>query len=451
MYEISGPLSAPYASICYIRCDWLDGTSTRASGVVVGVNDVLTALHVVFDLEHGGWAMRITIVPGADTVPFLTKPFGEFTDIASLSSPSTNWDFDGDGLLTPDESRGDMALIGLQSRIGDTAGWLPVSQVPNDFSGVIAGYPAAGTGLMAENITSKAIFQDNVYSISYGLGPGSSGGPLLSTVDGVTSVTGVLSSGDTLLSHSTYSALFDSSNWSWLQSALVSNDALLKPQGANPDGSIGQVYAGSALAEAFTGTAGRDRFVGDGGNDWINGERGVDIAVYSGAITDYTLSLSADLFKVQDLVPLRDGTDILRGIERIQFNDLSLAFDVTGSAGQAYRLYQAVFNRAPDLAGLGYQMKVLDDGWALVQVAQNFIQSPEFVRTYGALNDGQFVSQLYWNVLHRLPDDDGYVYHTSRLASGLVSRADVILGFSESPELQLALVGVTQNGMPYLP
>ena len=49
MYEITQRTEAPYRAICYIECTWVDGSRTSASGVVVGVNDVLTAMHVVYD------------------------------------------------------------------------------------------------------------------------------------------------------------------------------------------------------------------------------------------------------------------------------------------------------------------------------------------------------------------------------------------------------------------
>src|SRR5688500_3723693 len=98
MFEIHARYSAPYSSICYISCTWANGISTRASGVIVGINDVLTALHVVYDADLGGWAQSITIVPGADTSPY-SAPFGSFSQVGTLSGRAANWDMDGDGLL----------------------------------------------------------------------------------------------------------------------------------------------------------------------------------------------------------------------------------------------------------------------------------------------------------------------------------------------------------------
>ena len=208
MYEITSPerTQAPYSSVCYIRCDWADGSATRASGVVVGYNDVLTALHVVYDDSRGGWARSVTIIPGADTSPFIATPFGSYNDVGTMVGRAPNWDLNGDGLLDAHESEGDLALLGMRSRIGDVTGWLPLAQVPNDFNGTMVGYPAAGTGMMAESVFADASTYASVYDIQGSLGPGASGGPLLDSIGGVTAVTGVLSGGNS--SMSTYAGLF---------------------------------------------------------------------------------------------------------------------------------------------------------------------------------------------------------------------------------------------------
>ena len=52
---------------------------------------------------------------------------------------------------------------------------------------------------------------------------------------------------------------------------------------------------------------------------------------------------------------------------------------------------------------------------------------------YGALDDGQFVDQIYANVLERAPDPGGKAHWTGVLGTG-VSRGEVMVGFSESPE-----------------
>ena len=63
-----------------------------------------------------------------------------------------------------------------------------------------------------------------------------------------------------------------------------------------------------------------------------------------------------------------------------------------------------------------------------------FIASAEFQGPYGALDNAGFVSLLYNNVLHRAPDAGGLAYWVSLLNTGQDSRAQEVVGFSESAE-----------------
>jgi hypothetical protein len=206
------------------------------------------------------------------------------------------------------------------------------------------------------------------------------------------------------------------------------------------------VLNGGAAADSLRGTAGNDTLTGLGGNDSIDGGAGIDTAVYTGARSAYTVTRTSIGYTVSGGT---DGTDTLVNVERLQFSDAKVAIDTAGNGGMAYRLYQAAFNRTPDKGGLGFQMNALDTGSTLSQVAANFIASPEFAKTYGALDNTQFVTQLYANVLHRAPDAGGLAFHTGNLATGATTRVTTLVGFSESPENQAALVGVIQDGMVY--
>src|ERR1700712_3645163 len=79
--------------------------------------------------------------------------------------------------------------------------------------------------------------------------------------------------------------------------------------------------------------------------------------------------------------------------DRLVFNDAVVAFDLNGDAGQAYRLYEAALDRAPDRPGLSYWTADLDHGATLHDVANQFIASPEFQAHYGvAPSDEAFVT-----------------------------------------------------------
>ena len=54
--------------------------------------------------------------------------------------------------------------------------------------------------------------------------------------------------------------------------------------------------------------------------------------------------------------------------------------------GEAYRLYQAAFNRTPDTPGLRGWVTNLDNGMSLNAVAQGFVGSAEFANAYAGLS-----------------------------------------------------------------
>lgn len=98
------------------------------------------------------------------------------------------------------------------------------------------------------------------------------------------------------------------------------------------------------------------------------------------------------------------------------------------------RLYSAYFERAPDNGGFLYWT----DQWgtaarSLPHISDSFVQSPEFVRTYGGLSNEEFVDLVYQNVLGRSPDAGGRAFWIRRLNEGL-TRGVMMLQFSESAE-----------------
>jgi hypothetical protein len=117
--------------------------------------------------------------------------------------------------------------------------------------------------------------------------------------------------------------------------------------------------------------------------------------------------------------------------------------------GEAYRLYQAAFNRTPDSGGLNFWTSQLDRGAAPVQVAQGFVGSGEFAQLFAGLDTTAFVDQLYQNVLHRAGDPGGEQFWVGQLSAG-TSQAQVLLGFSDSLENRLNTSSATHDGWVYL-
>jgi hypothetical protein len=97
------------------------------------------------------------------------------------------------------------------------------------------------------------------------------------------------------------------------------------------------------------------------------------------------------------------------------------------------RLYMAAFRRVPDAGGLDNWMNDVRAGNSLQSAADAFVASQGFQLTYGSLNDMQYVTLLYENVLGREPDPTRLATWTGQLGSG-ASRGLVLIGFSESQE-----------------
>jgi Ca2+-binding RTX toxin-like protein len=104
-----------------------------------------------------------------------------------------------------------------------------------------------------------------------------------------------------------------------------------------------------------------------------------------------------------------------------------------GWSDEVFRAYQATLGRDPDTGGLLDWTGRLATGTPLTDVIAGFVGSREFQNTYGGLDDTGFVQLLYQNVLGRAADAAGLTDWTGRLAAGM-SRAEVVLGFSESRE-----------------
>lgn len=172
--------------------------------------------------------------------------------------------------------------------------------------------------------------------------------------------------------------------------------------------------------------------------------------VFGGNRANYTLSRSGNSVSVTDNV--NGGTVDVSSLSRLQFADSSLALDIQGTPGQVFRLYQAAFDRAPDLGGMGFHLYTMEGaGLSLYQVAQNFFNSAEFAAKYANTSHSQFITLLYANVLHRAPDAGGLAYWIDILERGLSDRITVLTNFSESQENRDGTQAVTQNGIAYIP
>jgi hypothetical protein len=179
-----------------------------------------------------------------------------------------------------------------------------------------------------------------------------------------------------------------------------------------------------------TGNELNNVLTGNSGDNALDGGTGSDAAVFEGIYSQYLVTGQPT---GSGHIDGPDGTDALTSIEQLQFVDGSLTYDPGAGIAQAARLYLATLDRLPDGLGLSFYVDLLKGGTPLDAIASNFVASPEFQSIYGSLDNTQFVNQLYLNVLNRPADPDGLAFHVGNLDAG-VTRGQVVVGFSESPE-----------------
>ncbi|WP_374586729.1 DUF4214 domain-containing protein, partial [Pseudoduganella sp.] len=149
---------------------------------------------------------------------------------------------------------------------------------------------------------------------------------------------------------------------------------------------------GTAGNNVLRGGAGNDLITGNGGDDTIDGGAGLDTVNFAGKRADHSITATANGFSVGSSTGLASVT----GVERLHFADGDKALDIDGKAGQLFRLYQAIFNRKPDEAGLGYWLKAVDNGTTMESVALEFTKSAEFAKMYGVnVSNKEMLTKIY--------------------------------------------------------
>jgi hypothetical protein len=215
-------------------------------------------------------------------------------------------------------------------------------------------------------------------------------------------------------------------------------------------GSGNDHISGNEVANLLMGGAGNDVLQGGAGDDRLEGGDGIDTVAYAGARAGYTIEKNQNTVFVKDLSG-KEGLDVVLGVERIVFSDGAVALDLAGTAGQAYRLYAAAFDRKPDLEGLSFWIGAMDNGQPLYDVGNEFTKSAEFIKMYGATHTSDdFLTKVYDHVLHRTPDASGYAFWLEALHNGL-SEGRLLAEFGESPENQAQVIAQIQNGIWYTP
>ena len=159
----------------------------------------------------------------------------------------------------------------------------------------------------------------------------------------------------------------------------------------------------------------------------------LDRTADSAGLDYWTTSLAAgDLSRAELALALVDSG------EKLQM-DASHELEIAASdIGVLIRMYDALYDRRPDLDGLNYWIQRSEAGTSLADIADSFIDADEATN---GLDAPSFVAQLYRTALERDATALELSEWSAALANGHVDRGDVLLALVESAEM-VALVGV---------
>jgi hypothetical protein len=170
------------------------------------------------------------------------------------------------------------------------------------------------------------------------------------------------------------------------------------------------------------------------------GKWGVDTVTYEGLRQNYGVTVDASGADVRDKLG-QEGTDRLVSIERIHFDDVSLALDATGNAGAVRKILGAVFgpeaihNKTYAGIGLLYMDQLGYSESELMTLALNACLGPL------VSDPAEVVRLLYTNVVGEPPPEQTLKSFVALIESGQYTVTSLAMMASQT-DLNLSRVGL---------
>lgn len=229
----------------------------------------------------------------------------------------------------------------------------------------------------------------------------------------------------------------------------------LRPGGVSSLGRTGKgraaienlAIAVDAIIENTVGSTYDDTIILNSANNWVDTGTGLDTVVFSGNYSAHSIIKNGTDFVVssQD-----DGTDSLSHVERLEFSDVNVAFDLDGNAGRVARILGAVYGKESisNAAYAGVGLTLLDSGMSyqeLVQLALN-------VKLGSGFSNSAEINLFYLNLKDSLPSSADLNFWLGAMSSGQYSQASLGV-FAADLDLNAAninFVGLANIGLSYV-
>ncbi len=207
-----------------------------------------------------------------------------------------------------------------------------------------------------------------------------------------------------------------------------------------------QALIGSSGSEKVTGGLGNDVLISSGGEDVLVGGEGTDSVLITKPAAES--DISRDPITNDWVVTGASGSDTLVEVERVVFEDSSIALDVDKNqvGGQAALILGALLgpSAVDNPAYVGTVIKLLDGGMSLDELAVAAIEA------LGLTSNDALVTQLWGSIVGTEPTESEKASVIKLLDDGMSPRDLIVLAAnSEINESNIDLVGISQIGLPY--
>ena len=186
-------------------------------------------------------------------------------------------------------------------------------------------------------------------------------------------------------------------------------------------------------------------------DDSIDGYVGIDTFYANGRSSNFNyVVLAKGTVSITDLSGI-GGVDALSNVERIRFDDKTVALDIDGHAGMTAKLLGATFGKASiankDLVGIGLHM--LDGGMSYSDLMGAVINAV----LGSTASNAAVVELLYTNVIGSAPSVNDLAFFTDWLDKGIYTKASfgVLAADTELNIVNVGLVGLASTGLEYTP
>jgi len=200
-----------------------------------------------------------------------------------------------------------------------------------------------------------------------------------------------------------------------------------------------------------SGTTGNDVLNVGVGDYTFDGGAGTDTVVFPGSLGSYSVEQTAAGYAIIAM-GVNGDTASLTSIERVQFADAKIAFDMNGSAGNAAKFIGAALGTEFLKSGYnslkGTAISLFDSGTSMKQLAASVVGLDAFIQFEGTNSNTDFVNYIYRTVTGQVASASDVAGLVKYLNDGM-TQGDFLATVADLG-LNVDLVGLAKTGIEYI-